>query len=226
MHVSKPYHGLNRVLRAYHRSWIRSTERVIVHHKVADEFVRLLMDKFKDVKVGNHLEDPSVSLSGLFSSAAPKRIMSLIEDAVSQGADLVFGDRQISGPNQTIIIPHIVDKVTPSMSIFQDESFGPVLCICRVDSEEEAIEMANDTEYTLCASVFTTDILRGMEIASQIRAGSCHINGPTVYIEPPLPNGGIGGRSGYGRFGGIAGVEEFTERKIVTLVKSGMKHPL
>lgn len=152
--------------------------------------------------------------------------MSMIDEAVAKGAEVTAGDRRISGPNNTIIQPHVIDKVNPSMSIFQDESFGPVLCVCRVSSEEKAIEVANDTEYTLCASVFTKDVLRGMEVASQIRAGSCHINGPTVYIEPPLPNGGIGGKSGYGRFGGIAGVEEFTERKILTLVRLGMRYSL
>lgn len=176
--------------------------------------------------MGNHLEDPTVNLSGLFCSAAPKRVMSLIDDAVLHGASLIYGDRNITGPNKTIIQPHVVDNVTPSMSIFQDESFGPILCISRVDSEDEAIEVANDSEYSLCASVWTKDVLRGMEVASQIRAGSCHVNGPTVYIEAPLPNGGVGGRSGYGRFGGMSGVEEFTQKKIVSLVKPGMGYQL
>lgn len=205
---------------------IRSTERIIVHDSVADIFVQLLAKRFNEIKVGNHLQDPSVSLSGLFCPAAPKRIISMIDEAISQGAELVSGDLLISGPNSTIMQPHIVDKVKPSMPLFQQESFGPIVCISRVSSEEEAIEMANDTEYTLCASVFTKDVLRGMEVASQIQAGSCHVNGPTVYIEPPLPNGGIGGRSGYGRFGGTSGVDEFTNKKIVTLVKPGMSYVL
>lgn len=150
--------------------------------------------------------------------------MTQIDDAIAHGAELLYGDRNISGPNKTIIQPHVLDKVKPSMPIFQDESFGPVMCLTRAESEEEAIELANDSEYTLCASIFTKDMLRGMELASQIRAGSCHINGPTVYIEPPLPNGGVGGRSGNGRFGGMAGIDEFTNKKMVTLVKPGMKY--
>ncbi|KAL2010806.1 hypothetical protein VTN00DRAFT_3524 [Thermoascus crustaceus] len=203
-----------------------STERVIIHTSIADAFTTLLASRAKQIKVGNHLTDPSVSLSGLYSPAAPPRILSLIDDAVAQGATLVTGDRQITGPNGTILGVHIVDHVKPDMALFQNETFGPVLCVTRVESEEEAIEIANGTEYTLCASVFTKDVLRGMEVAKGIRAGSCHVNGPTVYIEPTLPNGGTGGRSGYGRFGGMAGVEEFTERKIVTLVKPGMRYPL
>lgn len=150
----------------------------------------------------------------------------MIDDALANGASLLYGDRSVSGPNKTILQPHVLDHVKPSMTIFREESFGPILCITRADSEQEAVDLANDTEYSLCASVFTQDVLKGMELAQQIRAGSCHVNGPTVYIEPTLPNGGTGGRSGYGRFGGMAGVEEFTERKIVSLVKSGMKYPL
>lgn len=199
---------------------------MIIHTSIADAFTSLLASRAAQIKVGNHLADPSVSLSGLYSPAAPPRILSLIDDAVSHGATLVTGDRQITGPNGTVLGVHIVDHVRPEMALFQDETFGPVLCITRVESEAEAIEIANGTEYTLCASVFTRDVLRGMEVARGIRAGSCHVNGPTVYIEPTLPNGGTGGRSGYGRFGGMAGVEEFTERKIVTLARPGMRYPL
>lgn len=150
----------------------------------------------------------------------------MIDDALSSGANLLVGDRNVSGPNGTILQPHILDNVDPSARIFQEETFGPIICITRARSADQAIDLANMSEYSLCASVFTRDILQGMEVSRRIRAGSCHINGPTVYIEPTLPNGGTGGRSGYGRFGGIAGVEEFTERKIVTLAKPGMKYTI
>jgi len=204
----------------------RSTERIILHSSIAAPFTELLLERVAKVKVGNHFEDPSVSLSGLYCAAAPKRILSAIDSAIASGATLLTGDRTPEGPNKTILQPHILDNVSPDMEIFHEEIFGPVICITRADSDEQAIELANTSEYSLCASVFTKDVLRGMEVAQQIRAGSCHVNGPTVYIEPPLPNGGTGGRSGYGRFGGMAGVEEFTERKIISLVKPGMKYPI
>jgi len=110
------------------------------------------------------------------------------------------------------------------MQIFHRESFGPVLFMSEFDTDEEAISQANDTDFSLCASVFSRNILRAMDMAKRIRTGSCHINGPTVYIEAPLPNGGIGGSSGYGRFGGLAGIEEFTERQIVSMARPGMKY--
>jgi acyl-CoA reductase-like NAD-dependent aldehyde dehydrogenase len=197
-----------------------------VDNSIADAFVKLLVERIAKIKVGNHIEDPSVSLSGLCCCAAPKRILSIIDSAVDEGANLVVGDRKISGPNKTILQPHVLDNVRPSMSIFQEETFGPIICITQVASDDEAIAVANNSEYSLCASVFTRNVLKGMEFAQRIRAGSCHVNGPTVYIEPTLPNGGTGGRSGYGRFGGIAGVEEFTERKIVSLCQPGMKYSL
>ncbi|KAJ9270473.1 hypothetical protein DTO212C5_3504 [Paecilomyces variotii] len=203
-----------------------STERIILHSSIAAPFTELLLERVAKVKVGNHFEDPSVSLSGLYCAAAPKRILSAIDSAIASGATLLTGDRTPAGPNKTILQPHILDNVSPDMEIFHEEIFGPVICITRADSDEQAIDLANTSEYSLCASVFTKDVLRGMEVAQQIRAGSCHVNGPTVYIEPPLPNGGTGGRSGYGRFGGMAGVEEFTERKIISLVKPGMKYPI
>jgi benzaldehyde dehydrogenase (NAD) len=186
----------------------------------------VFLKELRNVKIGNHYEDPTVSLSGLYSPAAPKRILSMINDAVAQGASLLHGDLSISGPNGTILQPHIVDHVQPSMALFQDESFGPLFCITRVPSTEAAIAVANDSGYSLCSSVFTGDLHTGIEVAKEVRAGACHINGPTVYMEATLPNGGVGGRSGYGRFGGLAGVEEFTERKIITLGKPGTRYPL
>ena len=197
-----------------------------MHESIAEPFVKRLSARFSKVKVGNHHEDPTVALSGLYCNAAPKRILSMIDSGIADGASLVCGDRTISGPNGTIMKPHILDHVRPSSEIYQEETFGPVVCITRVKSTEDAITLANQSDYSLCASVFTSEILKGMEVAQKIRAGSCHVNGPTVYIEPTLPNGGIGGRSGYGRFGGMAGVEEFTERQIVSLAKPGMRYAL
>lgn len=202
-----------------------STESVIVHKSVAAEFKTTLVEKAKNLTCGNHFSDPDVSLSGLYTPASAKRILGLVKSAIASGAVLLTGDMNVHGSNGTILRPHLLDKVTMDMEISNEETFGPIVCIYEVGSDEEAIEVANSSEFTLCASVFSTDVMRAMEVAKMVRAGSVHVNGPTVYIEATLPNGGTGGRSGYGRFGGMAGVEEFTERKILSLAQSGMVYP-
>lgn len=201
-----------------------STERVIVHRSVIVEFREKLLARIAGLRTGNHLEDPEVSISGLFTPASAASVLRLMESAVEKGAKVIAGDMAISGPNRTIMCPHVLEGVTPEMDVFHKESFGPILCLFEFDTEEEAIASANNSDFSLCASVFSRDTMRALDIARRVRAGSCHVNGPTVYIEATLPNGGVGGSSGYGRFGGIAGVEEFTERKIISLASPGQKY--
>ncbi|KAK1749358.1 Aldehyde/histidinol dehydrogenase [Echria macrotheca] len=202
-----------------------STERVFVHRSIAGEFKNRLVGRVQALKTGNHLQDPEVSISGLFTPASAARVLEMVNNAVEGGATLLTGDLRVSGPNKTIMAPHILEGVKPEMDVAYKESFGPVMVLFEFDTDEEAIALANSSDYSLCASVFSRDVFRALEVAKQVRAGSCHINGPTVYVEATLPNGGTGGGSGYGRFGGMAGVEEFTERKIITMAKPGMKFP-
>ncbi|KAI0161263.1 Aldehyde/histidinol dehydrogenase [Xylariaceae sp. FL1272] len=209
---------------AYSGQICMSTERVIVQKSIAETFRTALIEKVKTLKVGNHEQDPEVSISGLFTQASATRVLGLVKGAVSAGAKLLYGDMQVSGPNKTIIMPHILEGLTKEMDISCQEIFGPLICLSEFETEEEGIAIANDSEYSLCASVFSKDIIRALRVTKLVRAGACHINGPSVYIEAPLPNGGTGGSSGYGRFGGIAGVEEFTERKIVTLASPDLRH--
>ena len=110
----------------------------------------------------------------------------------------------------------VVDGVTSKMKIYSEESFGPVVGVIRAKNEAEAVRLANDSEYGLSASVFTRDIPRGLAVARQIRSGICHVNGPTVHDEAQMPFGGVGA-SGYGRFGGKAGIDSFTELRWVTI---------
>jgi len=200
-----------------------STERVLMHQSVSREFKAKLLQKVESLKCGNHLEEPDVSVSGLITPGSASRVLGLVKAAVAGGASLLMGDMRIRGPNNTIVAPHILEGVTLDMDIAHKESFGPVMILSEFKTDEEAIALANSSDFSLCASVFSRDIMRAIDVARQVRAGGCHINGPTVYVEAPLPNGGTGGSSGYGRFGGMAGVEEFTERKIITLAKPGMK---
>ena len=111
------------------------------------------------------------------------------------------------------------------MRIYAEESFGPVVTIVAVDGDEEAIRAANDTEYGLSAAVFATDVDRALEVARRIESGICHVNSSTVHDEPQMPFGGVKA-SGWGRFGGKAALEEFTELRWMTVQQTARHYPI
>jgi len=149
------------------------------------------------------------------------RIDQLIRDAVGKGAVLAAG----GGVDGTIVEATLLDRVTPSMRIYGEESFGPVVAVMRVGSVDEAVRVANDTEYGLSAAVFGRDVNRAMQVARRIESGICHINGPTVHDEAQMPFGGVK-QSGYGRFGGKAGIAEFTELRWITVQGGPIHYPI
>jgi acyl-CoA reductase-like NAD-dependent aldehyde dehydrogenase len=183
-----------------------STERIIVVEAIADEFVRRLAEKAAAM--------PSPAVGAQVDEAAQANLRDLVSDAISRGA------RSIS-PGLAMVL----DGITPAMRLYRDESFGPVVGIIRVADEEEAIEVANDSEYGLSAAVFTRDTARGLQVARRIRSGICHINGATVQDEPQMPFGGVGS-SGYGRFGGKAGIDAFTELRWITIAGEPGHYPI
>ena len=187
-----------------------STERIIVDEKVADAFVAKLAAKASKLPAG----DPRshVVLGSLVDLAPAERMDVLIADAVEKGAKLVAGGQR----KGTIVEATLLDHVTPQMKIYREESFGPVKPIIRVAGAEQAIRVANDTEYGLSAAVFSRDIKRAMAVARRIESGICHINGPTVADEAQMPFGGMKA-SGYGRFGGRAVIDEFTDLRWITI---------
>jgi len=189
-----------------------STERLIVVDSVADEFAALFAAKVKTMAVGDPREG-NTPLGAVIDKKTVAHCESLIADAVSKGAELLVGGET----TQNVLMPaHLVDKVTPDMKLFRDESFGPVVGIARARDEAHAIAMANDTQYGLSASVFTRDTARGLKVAKQIQSGICHVNGSTVHDEAQMPFGGMKS-SGYGRFGGKAGIDAFTEMRWITI---------
>ena len=188
-----------------------STERIVVDESVADAFVAKLAARTSTLRAGIPGTEGCV-LGSMISRDAAQRVHSMIEDALHKGARLVIGG-ELDG---TILQPAVIDHVTPAMQLYRDESFGPVAAIVRVQSVEEAISVANDTEYGLAAAVYGRDVNRALAVARQIDSGICHINSPTVQDEPQMPFGGVKG-SGYGRFGGKAGIDEFTELRWITL---------
>jgi vanillin dehydrogenase len=110
--------------------------------------------------------------------------------------------------------------VTPDMDIFASEIFGPAVVIHPVDSTEAAIELANDTEYGLTGGVISRDLTAALDVVSRVRSGIIHINDQGIADEPMAPFGGVQ-NSGYGKFGGTAGIESFTEQRWVTIQHSG-----
>jgi acyl-CoA reductase-like NAD-dependent aldehyde dehydrogenase len=197
-----------------------STERVIVDEKVADEFATKLAKRVAALPIGDPRKGDFV-LGAVVGKPTVDRVMKLVHEAVAKGAKVLCG---ADGDGTTVMKGIVVDRVTQDMALFREESFGPQVSITRVKSAEEAIKAANDTEYGLSASLFTRDIARGIELAKQIESGICHINGPTVHDEAQMPFGGVKA-SGYGRFGGKAGVNEFTELRWITIQTTPRHYP-
>jgi benzaldehyde dehydrogenase (NAD) len=198
-----------------------STERIIVVEAVADEFARKFAEKVRSMPAG----DPTAGNTPLGAVVDRKTVdhcYSLIADATAKGAQLLVGGET----TQNVIMPaHLVDKVTPDMKLFRDESFGPVVGIARARDEGHAIDLANDTEYGLSSAVFTRDTARGLKVARQIQAGICHVNASTVSDEPQMPFGGMKA-SGYGRFGGRQGIDAFTETRWITFETEPGHYPI
>jgi vanillin dehydrogenase len=195
-----------------------STERVIVQEKVADEFAQKLAKRVAALPAGDPREG-EVVLGSLVGRPTVDRVEKLVSEAVAQGAKVLVGAEKAAG---TIMKGIVVDRVTPQMQLFREESFGPQVSITRVKTVDEAVALANDTEYGLSAAVFTRDLVKGIEVAKRIDTGICHVNSPTVQDEAQMPFGGVK-NSGYGRFGGKAGIHEFTELRWIT-VQIGPRH--
>jgi benzaldehyde dehydrogenase (NAD) len=196
-----------------------STERVIVEDAVADEFAAKLAKRVAGLPSGDPRQG-DVVLGSVVGLATVERVQSLVADAVSKGATVLTGGES----DGTIMKGVVVDRVTPDMALFRQESFGPQVSITRAASVDEAIALANDTEYGLAAALFTRDLARGLELARRIDSGICHINGPTVHDEAQMPFGGMKA-SGYGRFGGKAGIDAFTELRWITVQTTPRHYP-
>ncbi|CAL5867604.1 uncharacterized protein PFLUO_LOCUS1823 [Penicillium psychrofluorescens] len=186
-----------------------STERIVVQRSIADQFRQKLAETSEKM-FGKDAAAPV-----LVNSAAVSKNKKLVADAVSRGAKLLFGDANASESVDTSMRPIVVDGVTKEMDMYATESFGPTVSLIVVDTEEEAITLANDTEYGLTGAVFTGDLFRGLRVAKQIDSGAVHINSLTVHDEAVLPHGGWKS-SGFGRFGGASGFEEFLQSKTVS----------
>jgi acyl-CoA reductase-like NAD-dependent aldehyde dehydrogenase len=198
-----------------------STERLVVDEAVADEFVAKFAARAKELVMGDPRVNPACVIGPMVASESGARLNAMIDDALSKGATLACGGKA----NGAIMPATIMDHVKPGMTIYGDETFGPITTVVRVKGVEEAIAVANDSDYGLSAAVFGRDVTRALDVAMRIESGSVHVNGSTVQNEAQAPYGGTK-NSGYGKFDGRAVIDEFTELKWITIEPSIQQYPV
>jgi vanillin dehydrogenase len=196
-----------------------STERIVVDEKVADAFVEKFAAKARSLPAGDPRQG-EVALGSLVDQDAITRVRALIDDALAKGARLVAGGEV----SRTVMNATVLDRVTPAMRIFFEETFGPVVTVVRAAGADDAVRIANDTEHSLAAAVFGRDIARALAVARRLESCICHVNSSTVHDEPQMPFGGTKA-SGYGRFGGKAAIAEFTELRWITIATGPQHYP-
>jgi len=186
-----------------------STERVIVARKVAPALTSALTALFKKVQAGGKGSD----ISALFREDSAVKITDMLKEAKEKGAKILVGDGTRDG---AVVQPHLVAGVKTDMWIWNRETFGPVTTVIEFDTVEEAIELANNSDYSLTSALWTQNVNTAFDVGGRIRASHVNINGPTIHVEMSGKGiGGLGGATGYGHFD----IDSFTD------VKSLVIHP-
>ncbi len=193
------------------------SSRVIVQKGVYEKFKQKLLAKVEAISVGDGLKETSW-MGPCATKGQYETVKNYIEVGQKEGAELLFGGEPISDENGGYYIePTIFDKVSSSMTIAQEEIFGPVLALMEVETVEEAIELANDVEFGLSASIFSKNIDHILSFIDDIEAGLVRINSETAGVELQAPFGGMKASSSYSREQGEAAKEFFTTMKTVFL---------
>ena len=190
-----------------------AANRFIVHRAVAADFTERLLKRTEALTVGNG-RTPGVQVGPLIDERQRTRVRDLVRDAISAGARMLTGGQEVPGAGY-YYQPTVLVDVPPTAKISTEEIFGPVAVVTTIDSEDEAIAMANDTPYGLAAFIYTNDVTRAFALAKRIDAGMVGINRGLV-SEPGAPFGGMKA-SGLGREGGQTGIEEYLDTKYYAL---------
>jgi len=196
-----------------------ASKRFIAVESVADEFIQKFKDKLSKMKVGDPM-DPTIELGPLSSEAAAVHLADQVKRSVDKGAKVLLGGKRADREG-AFMEPTILTDLKPGIAAYHEELFGPVASFYVVKDEQAAIDLANDSEYGLGASVFTQNIERGKRVADQIDAGMVFINHPT-WTQADLPFGGTK-RSGFGRELSALGIQEFVNKKLIRV--SGLNDP-
>ncbi len=187
-------------------------KRMIVHEAVADDFTAAVTERMARVRVGEPMAE-TTDVGPLAREDLRDHLAEQVADSIRAGAECVLGGKVPAGPGWYYPVT-VLTGVGPGMPAYDEEVFGPVACIIRAQSEEEALRIANDTAYGLGAAVFTQDLERGERIArTGIEAGACFVNG-FVKSDPRLPFGGVKA-SGFGRELADFGIREFVNVKTI-----------
>lgn len=202
-----------------------ATSRAVVMNKVADEFVDRLAQRAASMRIGNGA-DPSTEMGPSVDESQFKTVLSYVDIGREDGATLVYGGARAEGDGLEkgyFVQPTVFDRVTPDMRIAQEEIFGPVLSVLRVENFEEAMRVANDCEYGLSSSIFSNDATRIFRFVDEIETGMTHINSPTTGGEAHIPFGGIKGTGIGDREQGSTALDFYTELKVVYVDYTGRK---
>jgi aldehyde dehydrogenase (NAD+) len=190
--------------------------RMIVHNDIYDEVVERTLAVVGTLRCGDPF-DPEIVVGPVVTRAAQERILDMIKQAQAQGATLLAGGNVPQGLDGGFFVePTVLGDVDPSSELGQVEVFGPVLSLMRFHDEEEAVRIANATDYGLAAYLFTNDAARIQRLVSRLEAGGVYVNGASPVVGCDLPFGGVG-ISGYGREGGEEGLFEFLQTKAVAI---------
>lgn len=189
-----------------------SSKRFIVMEDKYDEFVERLKDNFSKLKPGNPL-DPETTLAPMNSKGAKEELQEQVDEAVAAGATVYYGNEKYEDEEGQFFMPTILTDITTDNPVHKTELFGPVAVVYKVSSVQEAIDLANDSQYGLGGSIYTADTERGYEIAKEIETGMMFVNTPR-YSLPELPFGGVK-RSGFGREMSRTGMMAFINEKLI-----------
>lgn len=186
-------------------------KRIIIDESIADEFVQKLVVATEKLVMGNP-QDSKTTLGTLISKKAAIQVEQAVNDAVEKGAKILTGGNREDAFYEATVI----DNVSPDMDLVQNETFGPIAPIIRVKNLDEAIEIANDTEYGLQAGVFTNDYYAAMRCANEIEAGTVFVNKQSTFRTDNMPFGGFK-NSGIGKEGVKYAFDEMTKTKLIGL---------
>jgi succinate-semialdehyde dehydrogenase/glutarate-semialdehyde dehydrogenase len=190
-----------------------AANRFIVHEAVADEFARRITERVKAMKIGRGTEE-GVTIGPLIDEDAIAKASELVADAADRGASITTGGKRVEGPG-TFYEPTVLTGVKPGSSILTEEIFGPVLAIATFATEDDAVELANNTEYGLVSYVYTQDLARGHRMIDRLETGMMGLNAGVV-SNAAAPFGGVK-QSGVGREGGLEGIHEYLSTKYTLL---------